>query len=64
MDKQQFRQWIYDNYNVPDNNCTMGPAMLDNILDYAEEMESEEQYRFLCTMLTSLPESVIRTVSY
>ena len=50
MDKDEFRQWIYDNYNVPGNNCTLAPAMLDGILDYAENMEGEEQYHFLCEM--------------
>lgn len=38
MSKAEFRQWIYDNYNVPGNNCTLAPAMLEGILDYAEEM--------------------------
>ena len=28
MDKDEFRQWIYDNYNVPGDNCTLAPAML------------------------------------
>ncbi len=64
MDKDEFRQWIYDNYNVPGNNCTLAPAMLDGILDYAENMTGEEQYNFLCDMFPSLPESIIRTVSY
>ena len=36
MSKDEFRQWIYDNYNVPGDNCTLAPAMLDGILDYAE----------------------------
>lgn len=64
MDKDDFRQWIYDNYHVPGNNCTLAPSMLDGILDYAEGMEGEAQYNFLCGMFPSLPESVIRTVSY
>lgn len=64
MDKDEFRQWIYDNYNVPGNNCTLAPAMLDGILDYAENMEGEEQYHFLCEMFPSLPESVLCRVSY
>lgn len=64
MDKEEFRQWIYDNYHVPGNNCTLAPAMLDGILEYAGNMEGEEQYNFLCDMFPSLPESVIRTVSY
>lgn len=64
MDKDEFRQWIYDNYNVPGNNCTLAPAMLDGILDYAEGMDGEEQYHFLFEMFPSLPESVLRRVSY
>lgn len=64
MNKEQFRQWICDNYHVPGDNCTLAPAMLDGILDYAESMEGEEQYHFLCDMFPSLPESVIRRVSY
>lgn len=64
MDKQQFRQWIYDNYNVPGNNCTLAPSMLDGILDYAEGMEPDEQYNFLCIVLPDLPESIIRRVEF
>lgn len=65
MDKDEFRQWIYDNYNVPGDNCTLAPQMLDGILDYADNMEAgEEQYLFLCSMFPSLPESIIRSVSY
>lgn len=64
MNKEEFKQWIYDNYNVPGDNCTLAPQMLDGILDYAWNMQGEEQYNFLCDMLTSLPESVIRRVSY
>lgn len=66
MNKDEFRQWIYDNYNVPSNNCTLAPQMLDNILDYAEEITGREGgsegYLFLCRMLPSLPESIIRRV--
>ena len=64
MDKYEFKNWIYENYNVPDDNCTMAPSMLDAILDYAEGMESEEQYEFLCEMLSSIPENILRNVSY
>lgn len=64
MNKEEFRQWIYDNYNVPGNNCTLAPTMLDGILDYAEAMEPEEQYNFFCTVFPSFPESVIRRVEY
>lgn len=64
MNKEEFRQWIYDNYNVPGNNCTLAPAMLDGILDYAEAIGSEEQYHFFCAVFPSLPESVLRRVEY
>lgn len=64
MSKEEFKQWIYDNYNVPRDNCTLAPAMLDAILDYAEGMESEVQYDFLCTMFPSLPDNIISKVSY
>lgn len=64
MNKEEFRQWIYDNYNVPGNNCTLAPAILDGILDYAEAMEPEEQYNFFFAAFPSLPESVIRRVEY
>lgn len=64
MNKQEFRQWIYDNYHVPGNNCTLAPGMLDGILEYAEGMGEAEQYNFFCTVFPSLPESIIRTVTY
>lgn len=66
MNIDEFRQWIYDNYNVPGNNCTLAPQMLDNILDYAEEMADCEggaaAYMFLHRMLPSLPEKDVRRV--
>ena len=64
MSKDEFRQRIYDNYNVHGDNCTLAPAMLDSILDYAEGIGPEEQYIFLCAMFPSLPESVLRRVEY
>ena len=60
MRKTEFRQWIYDNYNVPGDNCTLAPAMLDSILDYAEGIGPEQ----LCAMFPSLPENVLRRVEY
>lgn len=64
MDKEEFKQWIYDNYNVPGNNCTLAPSMLDGILDYAESMESDERFDFFSTVFPSLPERIFRWVSY
>lgn len=64
--KSKFIQWIYDNYNVPGDNRTLAPAMLDGIIDYAEEMTCREgtaaAQEFLHRMLPSLPEDVIRRV--
>lgn len=66
MDKDEFRQWIYDNYNVPANNCTLAPQMLNSILDYAEEITGREGltegHIFLSKMLPSLPKNIIRRV--
>lgn len=64
MNKEEFRQWIYDNYNVPGNNCTLAPSMLDGILDYAGRMKKRDRHNFLCEMLPSLPEGIIRRVCY
>lgn len=64
MSKAEFRQWIYDNYNVPGDNCTLAPAMLNGILDYAEEMGKEEQFEFFCCVLPSLPSNILLSVSY
>lgn len=64
MEKDEFRQWIYDNYNVPADNCTLAPSMLDAILDYSDGMQEQEQHSFLCKMFQTLPESVIRKVCY
>lgn len=64
MNKEEFRQWIYDNYNVPGNNCTLAPDMLDGILDYAEEMGEQERFEFFCCVLPSLPSDILHSVSY
>lgn len=52
--KEKFKEWLFENYNVPDDNCTLAPDMLDGILDYAEGMELEEQYDFFCKMFPSI----------
>lgn len=67
MDKFEFIQWIHDNYNVPSDDYTMAPEMLENILDYAEEIAalegSSEGYSFLSRMFPSLEENEIRMVA-
>lgn len=64
MGKEEFEQWIYDNYNVPGNNCTLAPSMLEGILDYAEGMEEQEQFEFFCCVFPSLPSDILRAVLY
>ena len=62
MNREQFWQWIIENYNLPDNNCTMAPSLLSAILDFAEVLEGDEQYRFLCSMLPQIPDEIIKRV--
>lgn len=50
MGKDEFRNWIYENYIVPGDNCTLAPDMLDGILDYAEKLGKEDQREFFETV--------------
>lgn len=60
MNKKEMKEWIYDNYNVPDNNNTLAPDMLDGILEYATYLEDEERFRFLSYVFPDLPASILR----
>ena len=51
IDFDSLRDHIYDNYNVPADNTSMAPYMLDAILEYAEELSGSEQAPFLKRML-------------
>jgi hypothetical protein len=62
MDKNEFAQWIYENYTIDEN--PMAREMLENILEYAEGMDENEQYLYLNRMIPQVPESIIRKVSY
>lgn len=62
MNERQFAQWIYENYTIGEN--AMARELLENVLEYAEGMEPEEQYNYLCRMIPQVPESVIRSVAY
>lgn len=64
MGKDDFRKWIYENYNVPGNNCTLAPAMLDGILDYADGMDGEQRFILFNTVFPSIPTDIIRRVDY
>ena len=65
MNKQEFRQWIVDNFHVGDN-CTMGPKLLDAVLDHAEGMDPVKQQWFLRRMFdyTGIQEAEIARVRY
>lgn len=65
MNKEEFRQWIFDNFHVG-NNCTMGPGLLDAILDHAEGMEPDEQQEYLKEMFvnTDIRDGEIARVRY
>lgn len=64
MGKDDFRKWIYENCNVPGNNCTLAPAMLDGILDYADGMDGEQRFILFNTVFPSIPTDIIRRVDY
>ena len=60
----ELRDYIYENFNVPADNTTMAPSMLDAILEYAEELPDGDQAPFLMRMLTSLEGSEILQFDY
>lgn len=62
MNENEFAQWIYENYTIGDN--PMARELVENVLHYAEGMEPEDQYIYLCMMIPQVPEAVIRKVSY
>ena len=62
MNKGEFMVYIADNFDIS------GEAfrLIDNILTYAERLEGDEQYHFLCEMLDGtigLSDAEIRKVS-
>ena len=62
MNKNEFAQWIYENYTINEN--PMAREMLENILEYAEGMDEIEQYNYLNRMIPQVPESIIKKVAY
>lgn len=62
MNKEEFEQWIYENYTIGEN--PMARELLKNVLEEAEGMDEGEQYNYLCRMIPQVPESVIRKVYY
>lgn len=56
MNKEELKEYISQNYDFDD-------TLINNILNYAENMEEIEQYNFLCAILP-VPEIIIRQVNY
>lgn len=56
MGKEELKKYINNNYNFNEQ-------LINNILDYAGNMEEIEQYNFLCAILP-IPESIIKKVNY
>lgn len=53
MNKSEFRQWFIEHFNVG-NNCSVGPGLLDAILDYAEKLGMNDQRKFLKEMFANI----------
>lgn len=64
MSREEFKNWMYENYYVGSRDDSIGPDLMDNILSYAGRMSDEDMYHFLCFMFDFVPESVIRKVEY
>ena len=63
MNKYEFKKWILEEY--PSVFTThFAFELLDNLLEYAENMNENMQYKYLCRMIPQVPESIIRTVHY
>lgn len=63
MGKEEFRKHLLEEcYHFCKNPIL--EEMVDNILEYAGNLEEIEQYNFLCDMLPIVPEITIRNVYY
>lgn len=67
MTREEFEDYIYDEYDVP-YNSTLAPEMLDGILNYASEIyykeDLESAHHFLSVVLPSIRRSVIEEVEF
>lgn len=52
MNKPEFRQWFIEHFNVGDN-FTVGPGLLDAILDHAAKLSQTESQTFLKEMFAN-----------
>lgn len=51
MTRDELKTWIYQNYNVGGNDDSMGPDLLDRVLEWAGRYSDEEMREFLSFML-------------
>lgn len=63
MKKKEFRKYLEEEYEMVDSRKLLN-NIIDNILDYAGNLEEVEQYNFLCDMLPFVPEIDVRSVCY
>lgn len=66
MNKQELYDYIvYENMQGKETKGNQREReLIQRVLDEAEGMEEIEQYNFLCRMLDSVPERIIRQVYY
>lgn len=64
MTREEFKEWLYENYDVGSRCDSMGPDLVDNILAWAGRLSDKEMYDFLCFMFDDVPESILRRVTY
>lgn len=63
MNKKEFKEFLNEEYKMADSKKVLN-EILDNVLEYAGNMEEIEQYNFLCDIIPYVPEIDIRQVYY
>lgn len=66
MTRDELQDWIYRNYHVGTNSDSMGPDLLDRVLEWAGRYSDEEMREFLSFMLPDDDDlqELIQTVVY
>ena len=62
MTRTEFRAWISEHYNLPDDNCSLAPDLLENLLDWATNLRTLEQRDFLRKIFPMFPEEILAQV--
>lgn len=61
MSKEEFIQYVYENYTIDTN--PMARELFENVLTYAEGLCEQAQYEFLCAVIPQVPERIIARVT-